>query len=937
MEYPAGSGITRYYAVTVPPNLAASPALVIVLHGTTYGPATAPVTYKDLGWIATSALPGHGNIVVTPSGTRDPHFGYWIWNAQFFDHSVFFGPGPYPDDIGFLRQLILKLTAQFNVNPRKVFAVGHSSGGFMAHRVARDLSDLVTAVAVSAGTLDFQSGAIPVPPVVNPVSILEFHGTADPSITPCSGSITWNSVPLHKATVDDTFNYWTSQNSCRSFTSTVPLCSGFTNNDATFCNGGAEIRFVWEPGLGHVYLTTNNLPIWNFFVAHSTPAVLSPATLAFGNVVVGVQSPPQTATLQNNLVTPLNVSNITTSGDYAILSNTCGTQIQGLASCQIVVTLMPKAVGSRPGVLTVTDSATPSQLSVALTGTGVAVKAVSLAVVPATPTIPKTTKQQFRALEGFNNGATSDVTSTVAWSSSAPGVASISTSGATKGLATGLAVGATTIAAKLTIPALTGSTTLAVSPAPLTSITVSPGTASVAAGLNQQFSALARFADGSTQDVTALAGWSSTSASVASIGPTGLATTTTPGTTNIVASIGTVSGSAALTVNPAVLTSISVTPGTAAVAAGLTQQFLANGSYTNGTTKDVSALATWSSSNAALASVGATGLATTSTTGIVTIQATLGTVSGSATLTVNSATLTSVSISPGTAAVAAGLTQQFSAAGTYTDGSTRDVSSQAVWSSSNPAAASVGSAGLAATIATGMTSIGASVGAQSASAQLTVGPAALASMTVSPSSGTIGVGSNLQYTATGVYTDGTTKNLTGAVAWTTDAPAVATIDGFGLGTVVGNGLSNILATAGAITGSAVLNGSNDPVTCDARIQDMQVLLVTSGRTESNYPAITQALDYFGTPYTVFDTTAPGAQITPQFLANGCHGFFQGVIYALGDYRYSAVTGQANVDSFEQAFQVRHLNWNFNFSNGPDFGLTPVTTITANTTPTPATY
>lgn len=76
MEYPPGSGITRYYAVSLPPNLAASPAMIIALHGTTYALSNKPVTNKDFGWIATSALPGHGNIVVTPSATWDPRWGY---------------------------------------------------------------------------------------------------------------------------------------------------------------------------------------------------------------------------------------------------------------------------------------------------------------------------------------------------------------------------------------------------------------------------------------------------------------------------------------------------------------------------------------------------------------------------------------------------------------------------------------------------------------------------------------------------------------------------------------------------------------------------------------------------------------------------------------------------------------------------------------------
>lgn len=110
------------------------------------------------------------------------------------------------------------------------------SGGFAGygHHFARHhVCGRYRASAVSSGTLEFQSGNLPVPAVVNPVSILEFHGTADTQITPCDRVVNWNSVNRPKASVDDTFNYWTSQNSCQGFTSTAPLCSGFTSNDAT--------------------------------------------------------------------------------------------------------------------------------------------------------------------------------------------------------------------------------------------------------------------------------------------------------------------------------------------------------------------------------------------------------------------------------------------------------------------------------------------------------------------------------------------------------------------------------------------------------------------------------------------------------------------------------------------------------------------------------
>ena len=209
---------------------------------------------------------------------------------------------------------------------------------------------------------------------------------------------------------------------------------------------------------------------------------------------------------------------------------------------------------------------------------------------------------------------------------------------------------------------------------------------------------------------------------MASVGANGIATAIAMGTTSITAAVGAVSGSGTLAVGPAALVSLSVSPGTATVAAGLTQQFSAIGAFTNGSTQDLSASASWSSSNPGAASIGANGLATTIAEGTTNITASVGGVSGSAALTVNPATLTLLTVSPATAMVTVGLTQQFSAIGTYTDGTTQDLSTQAAWVSSDLGVASIDGTGLATSLAVGVSDITAALGATSAAAQLTVNP-----------------------------------------------------------------------------------------------------------------------------------------------------------------------------------------------------------------------
>jgi Bacterial Ig-like domain (group 2) len=120
----------------------------------------------------------------------------------------------------------------------------------------------------------------------------------------------------------------------------------------------------------------------------------------------------------------------------------------------------------------------------------------------------------------------------------------------------------------------------------LISISVTPQTGSITLGTSQQFKATGAYSDGSSQDLTTTATWSSSNRAVATINPEGLATTVGTGTATISASMNSVTGVSALTVGPAV--SVSLSPGSASVAVGQTQQFVA--SVTNTTNMAV----TWS-------------------------------------------------------------------------------------------------------------------------------------------------------------------------------------------------------------------------------------------------------------------------------------------------------------------------------------------------------
>jgi 6-phosphogluconolactonase (cycloisomerase 2 family) len=252
----------------------------------------------------------------------------------------------------------------------------------------------------------------------------------------------------------------------------------------------------------------------------------------------------------------------------------------------------------------------------------------------------------------------------------------------------------------------------------LSSITVAPPSATVAAGLTLQFTATGVYSDGTQKDLSSTVTWTSGDTTKATVSPTtGLVTGVAAGTSTITATSGSVTGSDALTVTQPNLLSITVAPPsgtTAAVAAGLTLQFTATGVYSDGTQRDLSSTVTWKSSDQSKAIVSiTTGLVTGVAAGTSTIiatftSATAASVVGQDTLTVAPPNLLSVVISPNGPTIAVSKTVQFKAVASYTDGTTSPLA--ATWASSVPTIASIDSTtGLATGVLTGNTQISAIV------------------------------------------------------------------------------------------------------------------------------------------------------------------------------------------------------------------------------------
>ena len=342
------------------------------------------------------------------------------------------------------------------------------------------------------------------------------------------------------------------------------------------------------------------------------------------------------------------------------------------------------------------------------------VKLLSIAVKPAKPSVTKGTMIQFTATGKFSDNTTQDITSSVTWKSSNTKVASISPAGiATAGANQGTATVTASFGGKR------GSATLTVAVPKLVSITITPSETSVSKGMTQQFTATGNYSDQTTQDITSSVKWNSSNTKIVAINSSGLATAGAKyGSASITASFGGKRGSVKLVVTLRALTSITVKPADISIDRGATLQFTATGNYSDKTIKDLTTSAKWSSSDTTVATIEPAGIVKAGTKlGTTTVTAAVKNKAGSTVLTV-APTLIAIVVTPADMSIRQRTVLQFKAKGTFSDGSTQDLTSAATWTSEVPSVAVINAGGLATGFGVGPTTVSAKYRNKSGSVRL---------------------------------------------------------------------------------------------------------------------------------------------------------------------------------------------------------------------------
>lgn len=492
----------------------------------------------------------------------------------------------------------------------------------------------------------------------------------------------------------------------------------------------------------------------------------------------------------------------------ATISNTLGNK--GLAT----------AVAA--GVTTIAATVNGVSASTTLTVTGATLSSIS--VTPVNASIGRNTSLQYTATGIFSDGTSQDITQSVTWATGNSGIATISNNEDSKGLATGVGAGTTTVTA--TLGALSNSTNLTVTLATLVSIEVDPADSTMLNHTSQQFYATGIFSNGTTQDLTHMVSWTSSSNAVSisnDPGSKGLGQAEAIGDSTISARLGLIAGSTSVTVTTATLASIEVLPVNPSIVNGTGIQFTARATLSNGVSYDVTKLVLWSSANENIAKISndtdTKGFATGTGVGTTTITASLLGISGNTAITVTTATLTQIIIAPATTQVPNNATEQYLATGLFSNGTQQNITALVVWSSSNTAAATIsnaiGSKGLAqaAATGTGTTNITAALnGLTSNAAVLNVVSPVLTQIRVEPENFSTIEDWSLQYQAIAIFSDSSTFKITKLVTWNSSDTNVANVSNAagskGRVDTGQAGVTTISASFAGITGSTPLTVNN---------------------------------------------------------------------------------------------------------------------------------
>lgn len=509
-----------------------------------------------------------------------------------------------------------------------------------------------------------------------------------------------------------------------------------------------------------------------------------------------------------------------------------------------------RVTGKSPGTATLTAAVGGLTSTFTLTVSSATISTMTISSDKTT--VAKGLNTKFAVIGTFSDSSTQDLTFDAIWASSALSVATIGDivdvivdeDRVVQRVVKAIADGTAKISA--TFEGVGDTKELIVTEPVLLSITVSTPNSSVLSLSSAPFKATGNFSDNTNPDITSQVTWSSSSTDIATFVPggAGAVKTLAEGTTVITATLNNASGTpikgtANLKVTGGNLNKIVLSKdntiiadnGNITLVKDTSVRMIATGTFSNGSNRDVSGVVEWSVANKSIANVSNTpgsNLALLNATAVTTplIPTIVTAKSGTAppvtfNLAVTAPTPQSLVINTpsGFTDLTANNSARFTATATFSDNSTQDVTLNATWASSNEAAATIGTSGLAKGQVTGKvtgnptinaTFVGAGGLTRSAPpVTIAVKTRTIQSLSISPNVSTVVSGNQVPFKALANYSDGTTNvDVTEVAAWTIDKPNVA---------ILADNTNQPGQVVGVDTGTAILTATFDGKSATANI------------------------------------------------------------------------------------------------------------------------
>jgi trimeric autotransporter adhesin len=453
-----------------------------------------------------------------------------------------------------------------------------------------------------------------------------------------------------------------------------------------------------------------------------------------------------------------------------------------------VLAVAPGSVRIEATVEGVTGSALLNVLAVPVASVGVTLATSSIIVGQSS--------QAFATARDANGNVLSGRTAT--WTSSAPTVATVSSTG----LVTGVSVGTATISAS--VEGRIGTVQAIVIPVPIASVAVTLGDSSIILGQTTQGAAVARDAGGNALPGRVFT-WGTSAPSVATVSTSGLVTAVGEGVATITASSEGRSGTVELSVGGRPVSTVTLTVPRSAIRVSETLQ--ATAVLRDSTGLVVVRPIQWTSSAPTVATVSSTGSITAVGVGSATITATSEGRSATAAISASLIPVTTVAVTVPRTGIRIG--EAVSAAAVLRDSAGTVVTRPITWSTSAATVATVSSTGVVTAVGAGSATITATSEGRTGTVAMTVTPIPLTSVTVTTPVSTFRVGEGTQ--ATVVLRDSAGTVVTRPVTWSSSAPAIATVSTTGAIAGVGEGTVTITATSEGRTGTVGLTITGRPV------------------------------------------------------------------------------------------------------------------------------